>query len=662
MNLTVIIPFYAGHKFLPKLLDTLPQNLPVIVVNDQSPGGEIDVSKWPNARVVSTREHGYFAGAVNRGLEELSPEQNALILNQDVWFTGDGWLSQLEKQSRGAGLVGDFVVKNKWHRVGYVQGTFMYIRADVRAKLGPLDAESYPHWGVTCLYQMRASRAGFKAEKLHGLTKWFKHARDFQAGSQRYGMATRRVLQQANDATQRRLIVTPPLVSVVVPAYNKAPYLAEALDSLLVDSTFQDFELTIIDDGSTDNTKEVLREYLERWGDIRVSKPGRQEARHGIKERWDSPWIYVRVFFTKNRGVPHARNLGVLRSIAPLIFQLDADDKVHPTGLARMVAAFARNPHRWVYSDLQCFGESDERRVFPEFDIPHPAAIAERNVAPSCILYHRLWWQEVGGYHPRTARGHDDWGFGIQLFLARHCGQRLQGIDGDSTPAVYYRKTTGSRNATSRRRARELINTRRELWPRVFVMYKERKPDTMACCGKGGRRPARSATVVKQLTPTADKGALIWVTYTGNAKASFPALGTVTKERYTILPDKPFQIFEADFRYLRKFGLERYNPPAPYIPKVESVKQPTEVVAGDMLTANNVDEPEGMEFTDDTDEQTPAEDTAGLEEILQGRISAVMDTAAGMDNDELAALIDAERAGKGRVTLITKLEELAINE
>lgn len=648
-DLVIIVPFYQGHRFLPKLLNTIPETISVIVVNDRSPGGEIDVSKWNNARVVTTREHGYFGGACNRGFEELKPGQHALILNQDTWFTGDGWITQLEKQSKHAAIIGDFVRPNKWHRAGYVQGTFMFIRSDALQQLGQFDANAYPHWGVTCLYQMRACRAGFVAQKLHGLKKWFHHARDRQRGQRRYGSATTQILARSNRKLQRRLIVTPPLVSVVIPNFNKAPYIAEALDSLLKHSIYQDFEVCIVDDGSTDNSREVLHEYLSQWGEIKKKTPKNNQV---IKERWDSPFIYVRVLWAKRQGVPHARNLGVSNTIAPLIFQLDADDKVHPNGLGRMVSAIARNPERWVYTDLQCFGESNSRREFQEFDVPHPAAIAERNVAPSCILYHRLWWREVGGYHPATKRGHDDWGFGIQLFLAKHCGQRLQGVDGDITPAVYYRKTTGSRNATSRRRVKELIATRKRLWPKAFDMLKE-GVDPMGCCSGKVTSRRSSASMAKQLTDT-NLGPKILVTYTGKATASFPALGSETGTRYTITPRKPFEIYERDLRYLTKVGVRRVQPPQVYDPaasqKAPAAKPATEIMAEQMLAGGNGDEVDESEIADMTDE--------ALEAILAGTIPDIMDKAQDLEQTDIIQLILLETGGKNRITLIDKLEDL----
>lgn len=102
------------------------------------------------------------------------------------------------------------------------------------------------------------------------------------------------------------------LVSVIVPAYNIAPYLGECVNSILV-STFQNFELLLIDDGSTDETAAICDALAAR-----------------------SPKI--KVFHTESKGLCAARNLGIDNSVGEYICFVDGDDVISPHMLEALVS------------------------------------------------------------------------------------------------------------------------------------------------------------------------------------------------------------------------------------------------------------------------------------------------------------------------------------
>lgn len=106
-----------------------------------------------------------------------------------------------------------------------------------------------------------------------------------------------------------------PLVSVIMPAYNVAPFIAAAIDSVLA-QTYTRRELIIVDDGSTDGTPEIVR----RYGDA------------------------VRSFRQANARQAAARNLGLRQAKGELIAFLDADDVWLPEKLNRQVDLIRRNP------------------------------------------------------------------------------------------------------------------------------------------------------------------------------------------------------------------------------------------------------------------------------------------------------------------------------
>jgi len=106
-----------------------------------------------------------------------------------------------------------------------------------------------------------------------------------------------------------------PLVSVIIPTCNRGWVLQEAIDSVLAQD-FEDFELIVVDDGSTDNTGEMLDSYEQDLIVIRQS----------------------------NRGVSAARNRGIAEAAGLLIAFLDSDDLWLPRKLSRQVDFFNSNP------------------------------------------------------------------------------------------------------------------------------------------------------------------------------------------------------------------------------------------------------------------------------------------------------------------------------
>jgi len=111
----------------------------------------------------------------------------------------------------------------------------------------------------------------------------------------------------------------PPTVSVVVPIYNATRYLAECIESVR-EQTFSDWELLLVDDGSSDNSAEIARIYARQDRRIRLL----------YHPRWE------------NRGVSRTRQLGIESATGRYVALLDADDAFEPEKLARQVAELER--------------------------------------------------------------------------------------------------------------------------------------------------------------------------------------------------------------------------------------------------------------------------------------------------------------------------------
>ncbi len=134
-----------------------------------------------------------------------------------------------------------------------------------------------------------------------------------------------------------------PLISVITPVYNSAEFLPEFLDSVL-NQTFSAFELILVDDGSSDNSPEICREYAGR--DPRV-----------------------KLFSQKNAGAATARNRAFSESSADWIFYIDSDDTIHPQTLEIMYHAARSSDVKMVITD-------NEQGLLPPESFAHPADTA----------------------------------------------------------------------------------------------------------------------------------------------------------------------------------------------------------------------------------------------------------------------------------------------
>lgn len=170
------------------------------------------------------------------------------------------------------------------------------------------------------------------------------------------------------------------LVSVIVPAFNAAAFVAEALDSALA-QTYRKLEVVVVDDGSTDNTAEIVEAVSFRDSRVRLLRQ-------------------------KNRGVSAARNLAVSQSRGTLLAPLDADDLWHPEKIAKQVAAMQAGGPRvgMVYAWSSLIDESG-RVLLRDGHV----ALHEGNVFPFLVSYNfigngsspllrRDYVLDVGGY------------------------------------------------------------------------------------------------------------------------------------------------------------------------------------------------------------------------------------------------------------------------
>lgn len=179
--------------------------------------------------------------------------------------------------------------------------------------------------------------------------------------------------------------ITEPKVSVVITNYNYAQYLDEAIQSVL-NQTYQPFEILVVDDYSTDNSKEIIEKYP-----------------------------VTKVYRNHNGGAGASRNDGLSRTTGDYFLLLDADDRLKPTAIEEMVKSALLTRAEVTYGDMEVFGgRADVRQgiwTMPEYTTE--GMLREQIVPSVCALIDRHVFSCSGGFSISTL--FEDWFWYLHL-------------------------------------------------------------------------------------------------------------------------------------------------------------------------------------------------------------------------------------------------------
>jgi|GEM_PF-735880 len=191
-------------------------------------------------------------------------------------------------------------------------------------------------------------------------------------------------LEIVSDSTKNAQIKTL-LVSAIVPVYNSSRYIQKAIDSILA-QTYHNYEIIVVDDGSTDDTKAKLRQYGDK----------------------------IRYIYQENQGSAAARNTGIKLAQGELVAFLDSDDLWSmPEKLAKQVACFESDPDLggvntgWKIID----GRGKHVKTVqpwhkaPKLDLE--TWLKKKCVRTSAMIFRREWLEKVGGFDPELRQSHD---------------------------------------------------------------------------------------------------------------------------------------------------------------------------------------------------------------------------------------------------------------
>lgn len=181
-----------------------------------------------------------------------------------------------------------------------------------------------------------------------------------------------------------------PQVAIIIPAYNQSQYLGQAFQSVL-EQTFSDWEAVIVDDGSTDDTRNVALSF----NDPRL-----------------------RYIYQENRGLSGARNTGIRNSTAPCLSFLDSDDMFLPEKLEILLDAMDRQPDLGLVAGQAVPIDENNQRVGKIMDTPLPQQpehlLLGNPLHVGSVLLRRSW-QERAGFFDESLRSYEDWDMWLRL-------------------------------------------------------------------------------------------------------------------------------------------------------------------------------------------------------------------------------------------------------
>lgn len=181
---------------------------------------------------------------------------------------------------------------------------------------------------------------------------------------------------------------TVPAVSIVVPCFNGGCFLDRTM-AALARQTFRDFEVIIVDDGSTDEL--TVRKLAQLDGQARIVRQN-------------------------NKGAAAARNTGIREARAEIVFTFDCDDSIEPTFLAETVGALKAAPCEvgmaFTYARLTGAEAGVLPRYFNRFDLLFS------NIVSTALVLRKDSWRAAGGYDETMREGYEDWEFSLRLARA----------------------------------------------------------------------------------------------------------------------------------------------------------------------------------------------------------------------------------------------------
>lgn len=221
-----------------------------------------------------------------------------------------------------------------------------------------------------------------------------------------------------------------PLISVIIPCYNHQEFIEETVNSVMK-SNHSEIEIIVVNDGSTDNSEQVITSLQQRYSNLRY-------------------------YYQQNAGPAAARNQGIKMAKGKYILPLDADDLISTEYIKEALQLLENDSTiKLVYCEAEFFGEKKGKWHLKTFS---HESLAKDNMIFCSAIYRKADWKKVGGYDERMTWGWEDWEFWISLLKNGGKVKKLPFV------GFKYRIRKKSRrkstNKDSKRKTIQLINSK----------------------------------------------------------------------------------------------------------------------------------------------------------------------------------------------------------
>lgn len=192
---------------------------------------------------------------------------------------------------------------------------------------------------------------------------------------------------QNENNTSRIKVVTMPLVSIIMPVYNKAKFLQESIQSV-AKQEYPNIELIIVNDGSKDNSYEVSLNEIKKY------------KNHNMQ-----------VFTKENLGVAHTRNYGFFRAKGDYLMNFDADDILCPSYVSKLVLTLENTHTDVCFSNLEMFGNEVSKWIPNDYS---QERIKYENTIPASAIFRNILFALTKGQKVSLGFG-EDWEFWVNM-------------------------------------------------------------------------------------------------------------------------------------------------------------------------------------------------------------------------------------------------------